>query len=195
MLPEFIKPVDPEKIYRLFNLGATALVSAAHEGMTDVMPATWVCPLDVVPFKATACIDSTHFTRPLIERSGFFALMLPTAGIVEEVMKLGWVSKNDDPEKVEGSGAKLFDIEGFPMPFVEGCACWAVFKVIPEPHNQEAYDLFIGECVGAWADERLFSEGHWHLADAPRSMRPLHYVAGGHWHVTGEELVLPEYGD
>ena len=37
-------------------------------------------------------------------------------------MKLGSVSKNDDPEKLEKSGVKLFRMQGFELPLVEGCA-------------------------------------------------------------------------
>lgn len=104
MSAENFVPVAADKAYRLFNLGATALVSAAYKGDEDVMPATWVCPLDLVPFKTTAVIDHTHYTRPLIEKSGCFALQLPTVAIVEETLKLGFVSKNDDPESSRRAG-------------------------------------------------------------------------------------------
>ena len=92
MSAENFVPVAADKAYRLFNLGATALVSAAYKGDEDVMPATWVCPLDLVPFKTTAVIDHTHYTRPLIEKSGRFALQLPTVAIVEETLKLGFLN-------------------------------------------------------------------------------------------------------
>ena len=39
------KPVELEDVYRLFNLGATSLVSAADGDDVDVMPATWVLSL------------------------------------------------------------------------------------------------------------------------------------------------------
>jgi flavin reductase (DIM6/NTAB) family NADH-FMN oxidoreductase RutF len=64
---------------------------------------------------------------------------------------------------------------------LEGCLAWLACRVIPEPHNQQAYDLFIGEVVAAWADPRAFSQGHWR-ADAPPS---LHYIAGGAFFETG----------
>ena len=147
-MPELI-PVALENVYRLFNVGGTSLVSAAYEGKEDVMAATWVCPLNIVPSRVTACIDSTHYTRPLIEKSGMFALALPTMSIVETVLELGSVSRNDDDQKLEKSGAKFFKMPGFDMPFVEGCACYAVFKVLPEAHIEKAYDLFIGEAVAA----------------------------------------------
>ena len=181
-------PVDAEDVYRLLNIGATTLVSAAHDGVSDVMAAAWACALDLTPSKATVVIDKTHFTRPLIEKSGYFALLLPTRAIAKETMYLGSVSKNDEEDKLEKSGAKLFNIDGFEMPMVEGCAAWMIFKVLPEPHNEKTYDLFIGECVGAWADDRVFKNGHWEFEKADKSMSTLHYVAGGHFYTMGEAI-------
>lgn len=71
------KPVELEDVYRLFNLGATSLVSAADGDDVDVMPATWVCPLNTTPALSTAVIDSVHYTRKLIDKTGYFMLSLP----------------------------------------------------------------------------------------------------------------------
>lgn len=185
---ENIFPVELEKAYRLLNVGGTTLVSAKCGGVCDVMPATWACPLDVLPCKATVVIDCTHFTRKLIDKSGMFALQLPTVGILRETMALGSVSKNDDPEKVEKSGAELFYMDGFDIPLVKGCAGWMIFKRVPEPHNEQTYDLLIGECLGAWADARVFKNGHWTFESAPSDLRTLHYVAGGNFYAIGEAI-------
>lgn len=190
-----MKPIDLERAYRIFNIGATTLVSAAHEGDEDVMAAAWATALDLTPCKATVVIDKSHYTRPLIEKSGYFALMIPTAAIAPVVMNLGSVSKNDNAAKLEESGAKLVKMPGFDMPLVEGCAAWVVFRVVPELHNQEAYDLFIGEAVAAWADDRVYADGRWHLENAPEALRTLHYVAGGHFYKIGDALDVPGYGD
>ncbi len=183
-----MKPVDLERAYRIFNIGATTLVSASHEGREDVMAAAWATALDLTPCKATVVIDKSHYTRPLIEKSGYFALMIPTAAIAPVVMNLGSVSKNDKAAKLEESGAKFVKMPGFDMPFVEGCAAWVIFRVVPEPHNQEAYDLFIGEAVAAWADDRVYADGRWHFENAPEALRTLHYVAGGHFYKIGDAL-------
>ncbi len=190
-----MKPVDLDRVYRIFNIGATTLVSAAHEGKEDVMAAAWASALDLSPAKATVVIDKSHYTRPLIEKSGYFALMIPTASIAPVVMKLGSVSKNDNARKLEESAATLVKMPGFDMPMVNGCAAWVVFKVIPEPHNQEAYDLFIGEAVAAWADDRVYANGRWLFENAPEELRSLHYVAGGHFYKIGDALEVPGYGD
>ena len=191
-MDSFMQKVDLDKAYRLLNVGGTTLVSAAYEGVSDIMPATWACALDLNPTKATVVIDSTHFTRPLMEKSGYFALQLPTVAIAKETMRLGSVSKFDMPDKVEKSGAELFTVPGFEMPLVKGCAAWMIFKILPEPHNEKTYDLFIGECVAAWADSRVFSNGHWHFEEAPSSLRTLHYVAGAHFYTIGEALVVED---
>ena len=126
----YMAEVDVNKAYRLLNVGGTTLVSACHEGVSDVMPATWACALDLAPTKATVVIDSSHFTRPLMEKSGYFALQLPTVGIVKETMRLGAVSKYDMPDKVEKSGVKLFRMPGYDLPLVEGCSAWMIFKIL-----------------------------------------------------------------
>ncbi|MBN6775950.1 hypothetical protein JRG42_22375 [Pseudomonas granadensis] len=41
-------------------------------------------------------------------------------------------------------------------------------------HNEEPYDLFIGEVEQAWADTRVFRDGHWHFERAPSELRCLH---------------------
>ena len=64
---EFVKPVGLETPYRLFNLGGTAFVESKQGDDLDIMPASWNCPLDYD--KMTVVIDSTHYSRKLIEAS------------------------------------------------------------------------------------------------------------------------------
>ena len=111
-----IKPIDLDRAYRLLNIGATTLVSAAHEGDADIMTAAWATALDLTPCKATVVIDKSHYTRKLIEKSGFFALMIPTAAIAPIVMNLGTVSKNDNPRKLEECGTRLVTLPEYDMP-------------------------------------------------------------------------------
>ena len=195
MTQQFIRAVDPDKVYRIFNIGATTLVSASHEGKDDVMAAAWATALDLVPAKATVVIDRTHYTRKLMDASEYFSLQIPTAAIVDQVMTLGTVSKNDDPEKLEKSGAKLFRMPGYDLPLVEGCAAWVIFRKLPEADMAKKYDLFLGEAVAAWADERVFKDGHWLFESAPEELRTLHYVAGGHFYKIGDVLDLPAYNE
>ncbi|WP_277620460.1 flavin reductase family protein [Chromobacterium sphagni] len=69
-------------------------------------------------------------------------------------------------------------------PRVADCLAYLECKVVPEPHNQQRYDLFIGEVVAAQADDGVFRDGRWHFSDDVR--RSLHYIAGGAFFATGE---------
>jgi len=84
--------------------------------------------------------------------------------------------------------SRLFSFDGHDMPFVAGCSGWLACRLINEPHNQAAHDLFIGEVIGAWADSRVFREGHWYFDTAPAELRSLHYIAGGNFYTIGESL-------
>lgn len=180
--------VPLEKVYRLFGLGGVTLVSAECEGREDVMAAAWVSPLNIDPARVTVCIDSGHYTRKLVESSRMFGLSLPMAGLADVVMKLGGVSMNDDCRKLENSGAKFFKIDGYDMPFVEGCACYVVFKSPAEERMEKEYDLFVGEAVEAWADPRIFDGSHWMFENASEELSTLHYVSGGCFYGIGRRI-------
>lgn len=185
-----ILTVDLAKASRLINHGPTVLVSARHAGVDDVMAAAWCCALDFAPPKLTVVLDKSSRTRALIERSGSFVIQVPTAALLQLTHAVGNVSLNDDADKLKHCGVESFAIEGFDLPFVTGCSGWLACKLIPEPHNQQAYDLFIGEVVGAWADARVFRDGRWHFEEADPALRSLHYVAGGHFYAIGEALTV-----
>jgi flavin reductase (DIM6/NTAB) family NADH-FMN oxidoreductase RutF len=105
---------------------------------------------------------------------------------------VGTLSLSSEPDKLKKSAVELFSIAGHDLPFVAGCSAWMACKLISEPHNQQTYDLFIGEVVGAWADTRVFSNGRWHFEDAEPAFRSLHHVAGGHFYAIGEPLTAQE---
>ena len=186
-LPPHFTPVPLEKSSRLMNHGPTVLVSAQHAGQHNAMAAAWACVLDYGPStKVTVVLDKATFTRGLIERSGYFALQLPTRAMAQLTHALGSESAHQTPDKLHKLGAQTFAAPGLPVPLVEGCVAWLACKLIPEPHNQQTYDLFIGEVVGAWADDRAFHNGRWHFDASNDDLRSIHHVAGGHFFVTGD---------
>lgn len=178
--------VELEKAYRLLNHGPTVLVSATHGGVDDVMAAAWSCALDFSPPKVTLVLDKATSTRALVEGSGYFALQVPNVAQVQLTYDVGNVSLADAPDKLQQCGVELFHVEGRATPLVSGCSAWLICKVVPEPHIEQTYDLFIGEVVDAWADERVFRDGHWEFDKADPSLRSLHYIAGGQFYAIGE---------
>lgn len=191
-LPDYFTPTPLDKAYRLLNHGPTVLVSSAHGGQHNVMAAAWSMPLDFMPPKVTVVIDKATHTRALVEGSGSFALNIPAQGLARATVGVGSESAANTPDKLQRHGLRTFYTADSSLPLVHGCVGWLVCKVVPEPHNQSAYDLFIGEVTHAWADSRVFVNGHWQFDQAPDALRTLHYVAGGQFFVIGESLKVSD---
>lgn len=182
-------PVDLPKSYRLLNHGPTVLVSSAHEGRKNVMAAAWNMPLDFDPPKIAVVIAGETFTRELVEASHEFCLCVPAAEMAALTYKVGSISGRSG-DKFETLGITYTKGTVVEAPLVDGCVAWLECRVISEPHFQQAYDLFLGEVVAAWADDRDFREGRWAFSAPGR--RTLHHVSGGAFFAPGELLQASE---
>ena len=191
-----IRPVPLEKANRLINHGPTVLVSASHGGVDNVMAAAWVCGLDFAPPKVTLVLGRTSKTRELAEKSGHLVVQVPTVRQAQLVHAVGNSSGRDDAEKLKRCSVELFRVDGTPAPLVAGCSAWLACRLIPDAHLRDGYDLFAAEVTAAWADDRVFRDGHWQFETADAGWRSLHYIAGGHFYATGEAVDVPnETGD
>jgi flavin reductase (DIM6/NTAB) family NADH-FMN oxidoreductase RutF len=176
-------PVELSKAYRLMNHGPTVIVTSHHGGRSNIMSAAWSMPLDFDPPKVAVVIDKNTFTRGLIEGSGEFALNIPSRELARLTVDVG----NETGREVDKFAAHriaTFNGDKVRAPLVEGCLGWLECRLIPEPHIQNTYDLFLGEVVAAWADPAVFDGAHWRTVEGGK--RSIHYVAGGHFFEIGE---------
>lgn len=186
--------VELPQAYRLLNQGPVTLVTSAHAGRCNIMAAAWTMPLDFSPPKICLVVDRQTLTRELIDAAGSFALNIPCRAQARATLDVGSISGREVPG---GDKFAHFDLAIRPAsmidaPLLAGCVGWLECRVIAEPHNQQTYDLFIGEVIAAWADDEVFANGRWHFDAASSDKRTLHYVAGGTFYVTGEQLSLGE---
>jgi flavin reductase (DIM6/NTAB) family NADH-FMN oxidoreductase RutF len=177
------------KAYLLLNHGPTVLVSSAHGERRNVMAAAWTMALDFDPPKVAVVIDRSTLTRELVEASGEFVLSVPSRQQAALTLAVGTQSGREIDKfaarvGVGGTAATAATAVGAPL--IEGCLAWLECRVIPEPHIQQTYDLFLAEVVAAWADPAAFSNGRWHFPDEAR--RSIHYQAGGSFFATGESF-------
>ena len=180
------------KSYLLLNHGPTVLVSSAHGGKRNVMAAAWNMALDFDPPKVAVVIDKSTLTRELVEASGEFVLNVPARGQAALTLAVGSQSGReiDKFARVMRSGihsdgaGETASMVGAPL--IAGCLAWLECRVIPEPHIQQTYDLFLGEVLAAWADPAAFSDNRWHFTSDDR--RSIHYISGGSFFATGEEF-------
>jgi flavin reductase (DIM6/NTAB) family NADH-FMN oxidoreductase RutF len=180
--------VPLDRCTRLLNHGPTVLVSAAHGGERNVMAAAWSMPLDFTPPKVAVVLDKSTHTRTLLLAGGTFALAVPPVALAALTHRVGSTSGREldkfaaDPSLKAEAGP----VTGAPL--VDGCIAWLECRRLPEPHIEATYDLFLGEVVAAWADDRVYRDGRWSFDDADPSLRSLHHVAGGHFLAIGERV-------
>lgn len=153
------QPVELSKAYRLLQVGSTTMISAKYDGVENVMSAAWVGLAG--ERKVVAYIGPQAFTRQLVEKSGYFVVQIPVVSQMATVLYAGGRSYADAPDK--NDSIPFIYQPGFDIPLVAGCAGWLVCKVMPYPDIQQQHNLFLGDIVAAWSDDRVFRNGHWIL--------------------------------
>ena len=153
--------------------------------LTNPVPVTTTA----VPPRAAAVIDKATLTRELVEASGVLSINVPCVAQAEFTRAVGGESGKDHPDKLQRCGVRFVPGPATGTPLVDGCTAQLECRVLPATaHVAGPHDLILAEVVGAWADERVFSQGRWHFEDAPAELRSLHHVAGGHFYATGEPV-------
>lgn len=181
--------LDLKHAYRLLNHGPTVLVGSAHAGRANVMAAAWAMPLDFDTPKIAVVVDKSTLTRELIDASGVLSLGVPTVAMKDLVMAAGGMSGHDHPDKLGLCKISTQDAPQTGVPLVDGCIAQMECRVLPATaHVAGPHDLILAEVIGAWADERVFSQGRWHFENAPPELRSLHHVAGGHFYAIAEAV-------
>ena len=184
-----LQAVELKHAYRLLNHGPTVLVGSHHAGRTNVMAAAWAMPLDFDTPKIAVVVDKATLTRELIDASGVLSIHVPCVAQRDLVMAAGGMSGRNHPDKLVRCQIRTTPAPLTGAPLVEGCVAQMDCRVLPTTaHVAGPHDLILAEVVQAWADPRVFSNGHWHFEDAPPELRSLHHVAGGHFYATGEPV-------
>ena len=181
--------VDLKHAYRLLNHGPTVLVGSAHGGRSNVMAAAWAMPLDFDTPKIAVVLDKATLTRELVDASGVLSLNVPCVAQRDLVMAAGGMSGNNHPDKLARCQIRTQAAPQTGVPLVQGCIAQMECRVLPATaHVAGPHDLILAEVIGAWADERVFSQGRWHFEDSDPELRSLHHVAGGHFYAIGEPV-------
>lgn len=131
------------------------LVGATVGGNANFMTAAWITRVNTHPPMLAVAVNRARHTHRGIRETGTFSVCLPGADIVEKADYCGLVSgKNTDK-------SNLFDIfygETKTAPMIGECPLCLECKVIEEV-GLPTHDLFIGEIVGAYTEERYLTDG------------------------------------
>jgi flavin reductase (DIM6/NTAB) family NADH-FMN oxidoreductase RutF len=185
-------PVDLGHASRLVNHGPTVLISTVHEGRRNLMAAAWSMPVEFTPPRIAVVIDKSTYTREQMRDTGRLALNIPCRQQADLTFTVGTVSGRETlpqgPDKFDRYGLSAWTGPVLGLPLVEGCVGWMECRVIEEAHTQQAYDTFFVEVVGAWSDERVFSNGRWSFREDNRDLHTLHHLGAGVFAIPSDTL-------
>lgn len=175
--------VPLRRAYKLINHGPTTLITSSAYGRRNVMAAAWVMALDFDPARIVAVIAGETMSRELIETSGEFVVNVPTVKMLDAVYAAGQVS-GEDEDKFETLALKTSPASIVGAPLLDDCVAWLECRLVPEPHMQEHYDLFVANVVAAWADDASFIDGVWRFPSDDD--RTLHHLSAGVFVTSGD---------
>ena len=131
------------------------LVGAMVGDRPNFLAVAWVTRVNYKPPMMAVALGKTHFTNPGIRATKAFSINVPGVDLVEKTDYCGIASgKNADK-------AALFtvfkgEVTGAPM--IEECRLCMECRLI-QTVDLPADELFIGEIIGAYADESCLTDG------------------------------------
>ncbi len=159
------------KVRRYLEPGPVVLVSSRHGEETDIMTMGWHTVMEFTPSLVGCIISSGNHSFELVRRSGECVINLPTAALIDTVVKIG-----------NTTGAELDKFESFGLTAVDGtkvkapliAECHANFECrLYDDALVDTYNFFIFEVVKA------------HVARTPKNPETLHYLGDGAFMLSG----------
>lgn len=176
--------VPVEEAYRLINPGCLVLVTSAYRDRYNVMAAAWQTPLSKRPPLVGIAIAAQHFTAELIAASEEFALNIPGADLLKQVVRCGKVSGREK-DKFKAAGLTPVGAKKVRAPLIAECLGHLECGVVDRYKTGDHY-FFVGEVLAASADKDLFIESWGESAEM------IHHLGGNWFYLSGRRAEVKE---
>lgn len=161
-------------VRRFLEPGPVVLLSTQHRGERDVMTMGWHMMLEFSPSLLACCISAGNHSFGLARDSGECVINLPTADIVDTVVRIGNCS-GSECDKFDAFGLDVTPGSVVDAPLID--QCHSSFECrLHDDALVERYNLFVWEVVKA------------HVAPVPKLPRTVHYRGDGQFMRAGEEF-------
>lgn len=171
-------------IHALLNPGSVVLVSAGDAEQTGVFAVTWNMPVRKEPAMVAIESSQNHHTYKIIRKTGEFALNIPEAKMVEQVLCCGQVSGKTGVDKFERFSLTKESAEIIKAPLVGDAFANIECKVV-QVVDMGTSALLIGQVVSARVDERHFVDG---ALIFDNGLELLHHLGGKRFTVSNSVL-------
>lgn len=170
---------------RLLAPGPVVLLSAQYRGRPGLMAAAWVSPASHAPPMVAAAVNPQHNTHLLISKSQEFVVNVPGRPLAEQVLLAGTLSGRE-VDKFARTGLTPLDGRRVSVPWVEECLGHLECGLV-DAYTVGDHTLFLGEVVGAWAEEEAF-DGFWKLE--AEELSPLLHLGAEHFAIPGGRFAV-----
>jgi flavin reductase (DIM6/NTAB) family NADH-FMN oxidoreductase RutF len=132
-----------------------SLVGANVGGKPNYLTVAWLSMVNFKPPYLMIALGKSHYTNPGIKENGTFSVNIPSAAMADVTDYCGIVSGNkyDKAKMFETFYGKLKT-----APMIKECPFNVECKVI-QTVDFTVDELFIGEIIAAYSDERYLTEG------------------------------------
>ena len=168
------KPYPLGKAYTLLEPGPVVLLTTAAGGARDVMAMSWHTMLEFTPPLVGCVVSNRNASHRLLRSSGECAINIPTAELVDAVVRCGNTSgRRIDKFARCGLTARTGTAVGAPL--IDECYASLECRVVDSTLAAK-YCFFVLEVVKAWVDSSV------------KLPRTLHHRGRGRFMVAGEVL-------
>ncbi len=182
------REIPLEQAHRLLAPRVTCLLTTQYHGHVNVMALSWTCPISLVPPLVIMAIQPSSYTHDMLKRSQECVLNIPGRPLAEQTVRCGTLS-GADADKIQVVGLGLESGHRVQVPWIESCLahleCGIVDVMMPGDHG-----LFIGEILGAWAEEEAFG-GVWLGPEDNEELQPLLHLGGNQFSLLGKKVIVP----
>ena len=179
--------VPLEGSLRLLEPGPITLLTSQYRGQPDVMAASWVVAASHRPPMVVAAVSPLHNTHYFISKSEEFVVNVPGRPLADQVMIAGTYSGRD-VDKFARAGLTAVDGRRVTVPWVAECLAHLECGLV-EAYEAGDHTLFVGEVIGAWAEEEAFDE-FWKLES--EELSPLQHLGAGHFALLSRRFTVRE---
>jgi len=153
------------------------------------MTLAWSCPVSLEPPLVALAIHPSRYTHDMLKRSEECVLNIPGRALVEQTLKCGGVSGQDE-DKIALTGLTLESGQRVEVPWIAECLAHLEGAVV-ELFMPGDHTLFIISLVGAWVEEPAFEET-WVVPPEDEELLPLHHLGGRWFGLLGKTVTWPE---
>lgn len=167
-------PFPTDQVRRYLEPGPIVMLSTAWRGERNVMTLGWHMMLGFAPSLWACYLWDEDHSHEMARRSRECVVNLPTADIVDTVVRVG-NSSGAEIDKFAAFGLTTLPSQAVTAPRI--AQCWASFECRLHDASQiKRHGLFIWEVVKA------------HVARTPKTPRTVHYRGDGRFMVSGPDI-------